>query len=214
MGTITALQIQKRDKERVNVFLDGAYAFSVKLTEAARLHKGQTLTDADIAALQTDDAVARAVDRAARFLSYRPRSTAEVRRNLAGKGVDDAVIEAAVQRLDAMGYLDDHAFARFWVENRTAFKPRGQRALQYELHQKGVSRSIIDEVLEDLDPGEAAYRAASARLARLRGLDRQTFRNKLGSFLERRGFSYAVINDTLTRVMDEAEADYFAEDDA
>lgn len=207
MKTVTLIEVQKRNKDRANVHLDGEYAFSLGLVEAARLRKGQTLSDAEIAALRGDDAVAKAVDSAARFLAYRPRSTAEVRRNLAEKGVEPAVVEAAVERLSAMGHLDDLAFARFWVQNRTAFKPLGPVALRYELRQKGVGDDDIEAVLESLDPTEAAYTAARAQLRRIvKGRpDARAFKAKLSAFLGRRGFSYAVISEVTARLWDELE---------
>jgi regulatory protein len=216
MGTITALEIQKRNKERVNVYLDGEYAFSLALIEAAKLRKGQPLTDAEIDALRGEDDVTRAVDYAANFLSYRPRSVAEVRRNLEKKDLSEVVIEQAIDRLQQLGYVDDVAFARYWLENRDTFKPRGPAALRYELRQKGVADDIIGEALEALDPVDAARRAGEAKARRLRGLTRDTFRNKLGSFLQRRGFRYETTRDVIHQIMDELVADdpdFFVEDE-
>lgn len=204
-GTITALEVQKRNKERVNIYLDGEYAFSLAMIEAARLHRGQTLSDEDIAALKARDAVERAVEQAARFLSYRPRSISEVRRNLAQKGMDAATIDEALARLEHLGYVDDRAFARFWVSNRDEFKPRGPLALRQELREKGVSNAIIDEVLADVDFADAAYRAARQRASRLQGLDRRAFRQKLYQHLARRGFRSETIRDVIARLLEEME---------
>jgi regulatory protein len=185
MGVVTTLEVQKRNKERVNVYLDGEYAFSLTLLEAVKLRKGQTLTEAEIAALRGEDEIVRAVDRAARFLSFRPRSIAEVQRNLSQKDTPEPVIELAIERLRVMGYVDDEAFARYWLENRTTFKPMGPMALRYELRQKGIADSVINAVLEAVDSDDSAYRAAHAKALRMRGLSRQAFKNKLGSFLQR-----------------------------
>lgn len=117
-------------------------------------------------------------------------------------------------RLDALGYLDDEAFARFWVENRDTFKPRGPLALRQELRQKGVPDQIIDTVLETVDVEDAAYRAAQKKLSRYRGETLTDFKRKLGGFLGRRGFGFGVVNDVLTRLIAELaedEPDYFAE---
>lgn len=214
--TITLIEVQKRNKERANIYLDDEYAFSVGLMEAAKLRKGQTLSDQEVAAMQGEDAVAKAVDSAARFLSYRPRSVDEVRRNLTGKSIDAPVVDAALERLTAMGYLDDAAFARFWVQNRTAFKPLGPGALRYELRRKGISDDDIEAVLEDVDPEAAAYQAAQSQLRRLRAArpDAKTFRTKLSSFLQRRGFNYGVINEVVRRLWDELEDDMSASHDS
>ncbi|HEX2619589.1 MAG TPA: RecX family transcriptional regulator [Phototrophicaceae bacterium] len=212
MGVITTLEVQKRNKERVNVYLDGEYSFSTTLIDAARLRKGQTLTDAEIAALRVEDAIAKAVDSAVRFLAYRPRSVAEIQRNLAEKSIDELVITAAIDRLSTLGYLDDEAFARFWVDNRTAFKPLGPSALRYELRQKGIAEGIIEEILDQLDATASARQAASGQIRRLRGSDQRTFRQKLGSFLQRRGFGYDVISEVVSAWIEELEAtDYFAD---
>src|SRR5690606_15300512 len=134
---------------------------------AAKLKKGQTLTEAEIDSLRSGDAVVRAVDQAALFLSYRPRSEAEIRQNLLEKEVAPAVIDAALERLQDLGYVDDRAFTRYWVESRSNFNPISQRALSYELQQKGDPLGIINEVFETTDEHEAAYRAAQDRLRRL-----------------------------------------------
>ncbi len=206
MGKITALEVQKRNKNRVNIYLDGEFAFGLSLIEAARLHKGQVLSDAEVAALRGEDAVLQVVDSAAHFMSYRPRSTQEVRRNLAEKDHPAEVIDAAVARLTAMGYLDDEAFARFWLRNRNEFKPVSHRALRQELRQKGVSDTVIDEVLEESDEAELAYQAALTRTRRLSGLTQREFQTKMGTFLQRRGFSYSTTQDVVRRLIEEFEA--------
>ena len=212
---ITALEVQKRNKERVNVFLDDTYAFSLSLIEAATLHKGQALSEAEIQALQDESAVVKAVDSAARFLANRPRSAREVRRNLERKDVPPPIIEAAIERLSTMGYLDDVAFARYWVDNRNMFNPRGPRALRYELRQKGVAEDVIETVLGDgLDVVEMAYEAASSRVRRLQGSTQQDFRNKIGSYLQRRGFTFGTIQTAISRLIEELEpTDYFRSDE-
>lgn len=211
-GIVTALEIQKRNKERANIFIDGEYAFSLNLMEAAQLRKGQALTEAEITALRGEDEIVRAVDSAANFLGYRPRSTSEVQRNLTEKEFPAEVIDAAVQRLIGLGYLDDEAFARYWVQNRGEFKPLSHRALRQELRQKGVDNTIIDTVLEAVGEGDLAYKAALTQSRRLKKLSRKEFHTKLANFLQRRGFSYSTARDVIQRLVDELEAedpDYF-----
>lgn len=207
MAVVTGLEIQQKNKERVNVYLDEEYAFSLDLVAAASLHKGQQLTDAEIALLKDQDAVSQAVDRAVRFLAYRPRSMAEIRRNLAEKQTPEAVIEAAMERLIRLGYVDDETFARYWVENRNMFKPLSPRALRYELREKGVADADIHAALENLDSHDAAYRAAQTQVRRYRQTRKTEFRNKLGPFLQRRGFDYEVIREVVERLIDEIETE-------
>ncbi len=202
-GTITALVVQKRNRDRVNVFLDGEFAFGLAMIEAVRLRKGQQLSDEEIARLKARDEVESAVERALAYLDYRPRSRDEVRRYLRERELPEAVIEAVIERLEGAGLLDDAAFARFWVENRDQFKPLSERALRYELRRKGVADEIIEAALDDLDEAGAAYRAGQERARRLAGTDRDTFRKRLGSFLSRRGFSYDVARDVTNQLWEE-----------
>lgn len=198
---ITALRVQRRNKERVNVYLDGSYAFGVSAMEAARLKVGQRLTPEEIAALEARDDVQKAYDRTLRFLTYRPRSEAEVVRYLTSKGVAPDTQEEILERLRRLQLVDDEAFARFWVESRERGRPSGEFALRSELKQKGIADSIIQRVLEPLDQEKSAHRAARKQARRYHGLTVKQAETKLGAFLLRRGFSYSVANEVVRRVI-------------
>lgn len=202
---ITALRVQQRNKERVNVFLDGEYAFALPLVEAARLRKNQILSDEEISQLEAIDERHKAFDYAVRFLGYRPRSIAEIRRKLQQRDVDDVVIEEVIQRLTELGYVDDLAFAEFWIRDRETFRPRGPMALRAELREKGIDNQIIDQALEALDPLDSARRAAQKKLSSLIKLDEMTFRRRMGGYLSRRGFSYETVNTVIAELLAENE---------
>ncbi|MCD4685098.1 MAG: RecX family transcriptional regulator [Anaerolineae bacterium] len=211
--TITALEVQRKNKDRVSVFLDGEFEFGLPALEAAKLRKGQVLSEAEIAVLREIDAVARAFDRAVRLLARRPYSAAEIRRNLASKSIAPPIIDEVLTRLEHMGYVDDRAFAAYWLDNRERFRPRGPRALHYELRQKGIAQDIIDAVLGEVDAEASAYRAAQGRVSRLQGKTRAEFREKLGTFLARRGFGYDIVRTVIDQLIDELseeQPDYFA----
>jgi len=212
-GKVTALIAQKRNKERVNVYLDGEFAFGLVAIEAIRLHKGQELGDAEIVRLKALDEVEVAHEAALKFLSYRPRSVAEVRKRLQEKYSPEAV-EAVLGRLIEARLLDDEAFARYWVENREQFEPRSTRALRFELRRKGVPDGDIRASLEEVDEEDAAFRAARAQARRLNNQDVQVFRKRLGDFLLRRGFGYEVIKHVVNRLWEERATDASHDPDA
>jgi regulatory protein len=198
-GTITALVAQKKNPDRVSVYLDGKFAFGLAAIEAVRLRRGQVLTGADIERLQAADDVEKAREKALRFLSNRPRSEWEVRQNLLKAGYGNETIERVLERLRGVGLVDDAAFVRYWLENRAQFKPKGAVALRQELRRKGVDREVIDSVLEESDQAEdkAALQAALARAERYRQLPRQEFAQKLGAYLARRGFGYETVREAV-----------------
>ncbi len=203
MAKVSALERQKRNKKRVNVYLDEQFAFGLAATVAARLQIGQCLEEADIERLQTADERQVAYQRALDFLSYRPRSIQEVRRKLTEKGFSDMTVQAVLERLEEAELIDDLDFARYWVEQRQHFRPRGVAMLQYELRQKGVARDLIALSLQEIDEDGLAYQAAHRQAERLSSLPPKDFRRKLGSFLARRGFPYPVVRATVARLQNE-----------
>jgi regulatory protein len=204
-GKVTALRIQKHHPNRVNVYLDNEFSFGLSRITAAWLQVGQELSPSKIAKLQADDEREMAYILALRFLDYRPRSRAEVRRNLEKHDISADVINDVFKRLERSGLVNDERFAQDWVENRSEFRPRSRRALAYELHQRGLDDNAIRKALEGLNEDALAYQAAIKQSRRLEGLPMRDFNNKLGSFLARRGFSYEVIKRVVARVWDEKQ---------
>ncbi len=211
--TITALRFQKRDKERVNLFLDGEYAFPLPAVEAAQLRIGQQLSEQEIEALKAVDLRSQGYNRALRFLAVRPRSQVEVRRNLQayrprdGRRLSSSQIEWIIAKLLEWQYLDDREFVRFWVEQRNRFRPVAPRALRYELRQKGVDDSVAQAIIDELsDATSACEAAARSRLYRWREETNPAhFRRNMGSFLQRRGFDWEVARDVIERIWQELE---------
>ena len=122
--------------------------------------RGPTPTERrELRGAETDPDVVLAA--ALRFLEARSRSVSEVRRRLRQAGYPSELIEAAIARLTDIGFLDDAAFARAWLESRDRARPRGERALRLELRQKGVAREVSDAALDERRD-EAAERATRA----------------------------------------------------
>jgi len=211
--TITSLQIQKRNKERVNVFINEEFAFGLNLMAAAGLRKGQSLTDTEIVQLQQADEAHIAYQQAISYLGYRPRSVAEISTYLKGKEYDEELVEAVVERLRAAGYLDDEAFARFWLENREQFRPRSVRALRYELRQKGIDRAVIDETLTAVDEDASAWAVLEPKLISWQRFDQPTFMQKAMGLLARRGFGYAVARRAARQAWEQVGGTATADDD-
>jgi len=204
---VTALKLQKKNRQRVNVYLDGEFAFGLARIVAAWLQIGQEISDEKIAQLQTEDAREVAYQRALKYISYRPRSEAEVRQKLGEQEVSEENIEDVLQRLNRAGLLNDNNFAQLWVENRSAARPRGRRALAYELGQRGIDRNTIDQALASIDEEELAYRAAHKRARRFQNLEWKAFRQKMVQFLAQRGFDYEICSLIISRVWDELHDD-------
>jgi regulatory protein len=215
MRKITAIEVQKRTPDRVNIHLDGEFAFGLARIVAAWLKVGQELSEEKIEQLQSEDARERAFQQAMLFLSYRARSESEIRRNLRKHEIPEPVIERTLERLRQDGLANDSQFASAWVENRTTFRPRSRRMMAMELKQKGLDDEAIRSAVEQVDDNAAAYEAAQKKAGRFKSLEWNDFRRKLSEFLARRGFSYSVIAPVVTRLWNDIHADeqHYEEED-
>ncbi len=204
MAEIAAIEKWAR-KRRADITLADGSAFSLSLDLIAErgLAVGEELTRQRQRALEAEDQRRGAIEAALRLLAVHPRSEKDLRQRLRRRGWQPAAVDAAVGRMRELRYLDDAAFARFWVDARQAATPRSRRFLQFELGRQGVDREIVEDVTEDLSDVDAAYEAAQRRLRGLRGLDRDAFQRRLGSFLSGRGFGYGVARQVLDRCWQE-----------
>ena len=207
MKKITSISVQKKDPNRVNIYLDGEFAFGVARITAAWLKNGDELSDEKIARLIAKDTREWAYQQALLYLSYRARSEKEIRQNLQKHEMPEDVIEETLERLRTAGLANDNEFAQTWVENRSTFRPRSRRALAMELRQKGLDDETVHSAVSGVDEDALAYEAAQKRLGRLKGLEWNDFRKKLSEFLARRGFPYSVIAPVVTRAWSETHTD-------
>jgi len=205
MKKITAIEVQKKDPKRVNIYLDGEFAFGLDRFVAAWLTVGQVLDEDKINRLQSEDAEEKATRQAMLLLGIRARSEMEVRRNLEKHEIPEALIERTIERLRKERLLDDGQFAQAWVANRSEFRPRSRRALGVELRRKGLTEADIRSATGELDEKALAYAAAQKRLRRLDDMEWHDFRKKLSDFLARRGFEYEVISLTVKRLWAERD---------
>jgi regulatory protein len=206
---ITRLETQQRHPQRLNLYLDGEFAFGLTLEIAEResLRVGDRLSPERIEQLQSLDDQSKAVDSGLRLLTTRPRSEREVRDRLRRKGFPAEIIDAAIERLEGWHYLDDEAFARFWIENRETNRPRGRRLLEQELRLKGVDRVTIRQTIDEseIDEFNTALEVGRKKLRSYERLDPALGRRRMMAFLSRRGYSFAVIKPAIEQLFGESD---------
>ena len=134
------------------------------------------------------------LEAAARFLEARSRSIAEVRRRLTRTGYRAELVDGAIERLLALGILDDRAFAEAWIASRDRAHPRGERALRQELALKGIDRAIVDGLLDERREGEgsAAAEPDLAAAGRLLTRNARTL-ERVSDLRQRRSRAYALL---------------------
>lgn len=221
---ITAVTPQQHDADRVSIFVDDQFAAGCHALVwlESGLGVGDSVTAEQIAALDDAEAVHTLKDRALKLLAGRPRSRAELERRLVrGTPAHPAPPQAQVQRaldaIAALGLLDDDAFAAFWVEQRDRFRPKGATALRAELRQRGVDRAAIEAAVtpdRDLERAVEAARPRAARFAGRSGGDFRAFRDHLGPFLVRRGFTYDTARQAVAQLWRDVGGDVGHDDGA
>ncbi len=198
---ITGLERSGRGRSKVTLFVDGDFfrILPERLSRQRRLAIGAVITPTELQRLSSDIDREEAVDAALSFLSYRPRSRAEVERHLRKRGHAGEHVDAAVRRCRQLGYIDDRAFAVAWARQRIRLKPRGRVGLVSELAGLGIGRDLaeaaVEEALCESGVSEADLLAAAAekRWRLLVGLETATARRRLTAYLTRRGFPPAAI---------------------
>ena len=213
---ITALKAQVRDTNRVNVFVDGTYRFSLDITQVAELgiRTGKEYTEEQLVELENESQFGKVYTRALEYIFTRPRSQREMRNYLyrktrdtptktggMRKGVSVELTERVFDRLVDKKYLDDEKFARFWIENRNMRKGTSIRKLQSELAAKGVERAIVERMLSQ------GVRSDSEEIQKIiaKKAKRYNDEQKLIAYLVRQGFSFDDVKGAL-RAIDEGEA--------
>ena len=211
--TITALTAQVRNADRVNVFIDGKYDFSLDVAQVVDcgVKVGRVLTEAELAELHREGEFGKLYARALEYTLMRPHSAREIRDYLQRKtlprkykqrktgtlvekpGASLAIVQRVFARLRERGHIDDGAFAQWWVENRHQSKGVSRRKLEAELRAKGVAPDVIHQALAQsrrTDENELAKVIAKKR-------PRYPDEQKLIAYLLRQGFAYDDIRAAL-----------------
>jgi regulatory protein len=205
---VTAV-IRKGRSRNVDIYVEGELAITLErsFAEERGINRGREVTLRELGVLEYEDSRRRCLASAVMLLSFRARSERELRDRLRRKGFAKAPVDEALQRLRELGYLDDAAYAASFAESQQAARPRSRRLLTMELRRKGIRPEVADTATESVSDEVAAVAAAERRMRMLKGLAYPEFRERLGAFLTRRGFSYETariaIERTWHRIHDE-----------
>ncbi len=205
---VTKIEYQKRDPNRVNVFVDEQFFCGISLDTLARenLYEGMDIDDELMERIFQTDLRNRFLVRATEYLSHSPKTEFQLLRylkNLRFKKKDiwfkeginldwDNFFNDILCKLKEYKYIDDENYARLFVQSRLRSKPRSKSVLIGELMSKGVSKeiaqSIVDEeVIDEIDLLKAAFEK------KYRGKKFDIKDQKMVTFLQRKGFSWDLI---------------------
>lgn len=198
---VTAVVRKPRRAGRVDVYIDGEVALELSRESARKidLRPGRSIEPQELGAIVAAEHKRQALEASIALLARRPRSERELRRRLTQRKFPAELIDGTIARLRTLRLIDDEAFAQYWTETRDRISPRGRRLITQELRAQGVDAAAAAAATEELSDGDAAYRLATVRVRAFASLDYATFRNRLGGFLQRRGFGWDVARTTVER---------------
>jgi regulatory protein len=210
MAIITKITAQQKNKERYNIFIDDGkgekYAFSVheNVLISQQLQKGKEIDELDIEEIGFADDVSKSFQHAIVFLSYRMRSSQEIIQHLKEKDYVEPVIQETVHKLKKLNYIDDEAFAIAYIKTNARISLKGPNVLKQELIQKGVSGSVIENVLSNYSVEEQlefATKVAEKTVKKTKSSSSKIQDQKITEVLLRKGFTRDIItmilNDTV-----------------
>lgn len=199
---ITALETQKRNPDRLNVYLDDEFAFGISKFIAAWLTIGQTISEDKLKELVNQDEREKTLQTALKYIGYKARTRFEVAKKLEKAEFLPEIIEKVISELEEKEYINDRNFALQWVEIRSVSKPRSRYLLALELRKKGIAESEINAAFADIPEDEELAREFGEKyMRRLLGADRETFTKKMSGALQRKGFSYSVTKEVVGKLL-------------
>lgn len=204
---ITKIEVQKKNKDRLNIYLDDDFAFGISLDVFIKynLKKEQEIDNSFVEEILLEEENNKAINSALKYLSYRQRSIKEVKEHLKRKGYEETIMENTIGFLLEKNYLNDYEFANSFIRDKSYLNKYGINKIKYELINKGVSKEIIEKTLRfDNDEEHSnALALAHKKMRSYKNLDNNSIYRKLGGFLQRKGYRFETVSKVLREVLDE-----------
>ncbi len=202
---ITDIERSKKH-DRVSVYIDGSYSFSVSEEDylSLGLYENREISQDEIEYIKNKVNLNSAKYAAVKYLALKLRTSKEVERKLEEKGYDKESISFAIEELTSMGYINDRIYAQKFIHERIKLKPKSKKMLEIELKRKGIQQELIEEALDEMEVDEETV--AESLLRRKFGkydLRDEKILRKAYSFLMHRGFSYSLIEGVIRKVIDD-----------
>lgn len=202
MKKITKLEIQKKNQNRVNLYVDDEFVCGLTINSVmdARLHVGDEISEETINSLAVTSDYQTALAKSLNYLTRAMRTVKQMRDYLAKKGYGGEVVDKVIEKLEEYKYIDDKAYASTYVECYSTGK--GKRKISYELARKGISKQIIEQAVELLIPEQSekdCLELAQKYVDKKQTYTQDNF-SKLYRYLLSRGYEYDLVGRVIRQV--------------
>ena len=205
---ITEIEYQKNNKEKVNIFVDGEYLFSLSVNGVAKnmLYKDKEITEEEINLIRIEDDKEIAYQYALKRISEKMYSRNELRDKLIKKKFLEESVEFALDKAASYGYIDDFYYTKCFIEQRAIPNKWGRNVIKQRLFQKGINKELIESSLDEFFTDESSldncYNLCFKKFQSLGSpsLDDRKSIDKIYRFLLSKGYSYDDINSSLEKL--------------
>lgn len=206
MNIITKIEVGKRNKERVNIYIDEEYAFSISAELIYKENiKVKDKIDVDsLKKLADEDNYIKCKNTALKTIERTYKSEKELAQKLALKGYDDHIINRTINFMKEYNLLNDNNYATMYVKDKS--RNIGKKKIKYSLLQKGIDEEIIESELEKINNNEVkaiVYEMAlkKYKVFSKRENDNYKLTQKLYRFLMGKGYDYDLIKDVVKSIV-------------
>jgi regulatory protein len=201
MGKITRIEQQKKKKNRVNIYIDGAFSLGLYKDTVIKFHlyENKEITSDEVSLIKDFEATTDAKEKARNYISYRERSEKEIKDYLKNKGIKEEVSKKILSDFKKASLIDDHRFAAMWIKDRNKNNPKGNFALKMELKNKGIEEAEIEDLLKCVDEKQNAQKALEKAFRKYG--KKKTSKKKILEYLKRRGFEIQTALEVLNELL-------------
>ena len=201
---ITRLKRGVRNAQKIAIYVDSKYTFSVleSILIDENLYIDKEITEVDLDRIRELSEALEIKVKLINLISRRPRSEKEVTQYIAKQRLTDNS-EKVIVLLKEDGYIDDTKFAKWWIDQRVAFRNKSSNEIRNELRNKGISNDIIENAIEETNMSENEVSSIKLlaekkqNLLQHKNLTTEQMNEKIVQFLLRKGFRWEIIQKSL-----------------
>ena len=206
MGTITEISVQKKNKNRCNIYIDNVFAFGVsnELIYKENLKVGMMVDEEKLKKIAYEENLINCKETALKIIERSYKTKKEMIKRLLEKGYALEEVNETLKFLEEYNFINDESYTKAFINDRT--KTQGKQKIKYALKNKGVSDEIIEEELSKLDMEKEKENANILALKKYsilikRESDKYKLKEKIIRFLISRGYNYEVAKDAVNEIL-------------
>ena len=212
MAIITKIEAQKKNNDRVNIYINDEFFMSVftELVYIFNLKKGMTIDKENLKSILDNDMYIKAKNKALNILSKADQSEKKIKEKLSSD-FEENTIEKVLDFLKNNKFIDDKLLAEKIVNTNINLNKCGKNKIKQNLYNKGIDSEDISNAISNIDSDvefENAMYLAKKRYERVKDEDRNKIYQKISQHLSSKGFNYDIIKRVLNKLLNFDEFDH------